>query len=221
MGPGLSRPFSIGEALRFAWGILTAHLNPLVVFGIVGAFLALLNSALQRTGTIGGVLSLGVQVLQAMLVLALIRVALRLYDGAPLDLSISDPRTALHGFPGYLVTSFVYVLIVAVGFALLIVPGLIAAVMFGFAPFLVADDERSPIDALKESARLTKGYRWPLFGFGLALFGVNLLGLLALGVGVVFTMPLSVVAAAYVFRHLQQRRPAVTHAPELPSAKPV
>ena len=221
METNTTRPFSIAETLRFAWSTLTAHLNPLVVFGIVGAFLALLNSALQRSGAVGGVLSLGMQVLMAMLVMALIRVALRLHDGAPLDLSVSDPRRALHGFPGYLVTALLYALIVAVGFALLIVPGIIWAAQFGFALFFVADDERSPIDALKESSRLTKGHKGQLVLFGLAMLGINLLGLLALGVGVVFTMPLTVVAAVAVFRALQGRHPAPHEEAHLPTAKPV
>lgn len=221
MGTNTTRPFSIAEALRFAWSTLTAHLNPLVVFGIVGAFLALMNSALQRSGAVGGVLSIGVQVLMAMLVMALIRVALRLHDGAPLDLSISDPQRALHGFPGYLVTSLLYAIIVAVGFALLIVPGVIWMVQFGYAMVLVADEGLSPIDALKESSRLTKGHKGQLVLFALALFGINLLGLLAIGVGVVFTMPLSVVAAVAVFRSLQGRQPASHDEAHLPTAKPV
>lgn len=211
------RTVTIAEALRFAWGQLKAHVNPLMVFGVVGAFLALLNSALQRTGREGGVLALGIQVLQAAVVLALIRVAMQLHDGQ--SLTVSTPTTMLRGFGSYLLTGLLYGLIVAGGMVLLIVPGFIWGVMFGLAPFLVADGETHPLAALKASARLTRGVRWPLFGFALAMFGVNLLGLLAFGVGVIVTMPLTILAAVYVLRALQGRTPAetVVHPPPLPT----
>jgi uncharacterized membrane protein len=151
------RTVTIAEALRFAWAQLKAHVNPLVVFGVVGAFLALLNSALQRTGREGSVLGLGIQVLQAALMLSLIRVAFQVYDGA--SLSLSTPATLLRGFGSYLLTGLALGFIVAGGLVLLIVPGLIWGVMFGLAPFLVADGETHPIEALKASARLTRGVR--------------------------------------------------------------
>lgn len=207
--------------MRFGWAHFKAHLNPLAILGGVGAFLALLNSGLQRAGNEGGVLSLGVQVLQAALMLALIRVAMKLYDGEPL--AMSTPTVLLQGFGWYLLTGLLFGLIVVGGTLLLVVPGVIWAVQFGLAFFFIAEGGKDPVAALKQSSALTKGSRWPLFGFALAMAGVNLLGVLALGVGLVVTMPLTVLAAVYVFRALQGRKPAELepHPPALPTPRAV
>lgn len=53
-------------------------------------------------------------------------------------------------------------LILAVGFMLLIVPGIIFALMFSYAVLSVIDKGLGPMAAFKESARITKGHRWDL-----------------------------------------------------------
>lgn len=212
------RPFSIAEALRFGWETLKSNMNPLVVYGAIGAVLALVNSALQRGK--GAILALGVQVLQALLLLVMIRVALKLLDGAKVELG--DSAKYFNGFVTYLLTSILYGLIVFGGMVLLIVPGVIWGVQFGFSLFLSAERGLQPIEALKESSRLTRGVRWYLFEYALAVLGVNLLGMIALGVGVIFTVPLTVVSTAWVFRRLVDREPqeAAPVPPTFPTPKP-
>ena len=56
--------------------------------------------------------------------------------------------------------------------------------------------------ALSRSADITKGVRMDLFVFGLLIVGLNFLGLLALGVGLLVPAPISMVAGAYVYRQL-------------------
>jgi uncharacterized membrane protein len=89
---------------------------------------------------------------------------------------------------------------VAIGFILLVVPGVILAVGLGFVPYLVVDRGARVVESLKESWRITKGYKWQLFLFGLALVGINLLGLIALGIGILVSVPLSWLAAAHAYR---------------------
>jgi uncharacterized membrane protein len=96
-------------------------------------------------------------------------------------------------------------IIVFVGFLLLIVPGVIAAIGLCFVAYLVVDRGAGPIEALKESWRVTKGHKWQLFLLGLALIGLNLLGLLALVVGVLVTIPISWLALTHAYRTLQSR----------------
>jgi uncharacterized membrane protein len=94
-------------------------------------------------------------------------------------------------------------IIVFVGFLLLIVPGVIAAVGLGFSPFLVVDRANGPIEALKESWRITKGHKWQLFLLGLVIIGINILGLLALVVGLLVSIPVSWLAVTHAYRTLQ------------------
>jgi Protein of unknown function (DUF975) len=96
-------------------------------------------------------------------------------------------------------------IIVFAGFLLLVVPGVIAALGLGFAPYLVVDRGMGPIEALKQSWHLTKGYKWPLLGLALALVGLNLLGVAALIVGLLVTVPISWLAVTHAFRTMQAR----------------
>ena len=211
--------FSSTDALRFGWNTTRTHLAPLLIVSAASFVLSLLSQALGRGGAGGALLSLGVQVLQIALVLLLTRMAMKLYDGEHFDLATPGPL--LERFGPYLLTSFLLGLVVTIGFALLIVPGVLLGLAFGFAPFFTADGQNDPVEAFRASSRLTRGARGQLFTLGLLLFCVNLLGLLALGVGVMVTMPMSVVSVVYAFRHLQGRTEAAT--PQVPSlnARPI
>ena len=60
-------------------------------------------------------------------------------------------------------------LITGIGFLLLVVPGVIAAVMLWVAIPVAVVEHPGVIDSLKRSADLTKGYRWVIFGILLVI----------------------------------------------------
>jgi uncharacterized membrane protein len=78
------------------------------------------------------------------------------------------------------------------------------------------DQRLEPVEALRASSRLTAGSKGQLVLFGLTLVGVNLLGALAFGVGLLFTVPTCYLAAGQVFRQLQGHAPTLEH----PAAPP-
>lgn len=90
----------------------------------------------------------------------------------------------------------------AVGFLLLIVPGIIFALMFLFTTFIVIDRQLGPIEAMKESNRITRGHKWRLLGLLLLLTLINILGLMALGLGLLISIPVSSLAFTYAYRTL-------------------
>ena len=55
---------------------------------------------------------------------------------------------------------------------------------------------------MNESSRITRGHKWPLFGFVLMLVLINLLGALALIVGLLVSVPVSTLAFAHAYRVL-------------------
>jgi uncharacterized membrane protein len=102
----------------------------------------------------------------------------------------------------FLGTQLLVGIIIFVGIILFVVRGIIAAVGLGFAPYVVIDSGTGVIDALKQSWDITRGHKWQLFLFGLVLIGLNLLGLIAVVVGLLVTIPVTWLAVTHAFRTL-------------------
>lgn len=88
---------------------------------------------------------------------------------------------------------------ITVGLLLLIVPGLYLAVGYIFAAPLVIDRRLDFWPAMEESRRFVTPRWFSIFAFALLLVLVNLAGLLALGVGLLVSIPVSwcALVAAY------------------------
>jgi uncharacterized membrane protein len=117
-----------------------------------------------------------------------------------------------HPYWIYLAATLLVGLAVLLGLVLLIVPGIIFALMFMFTSFLVIDRGLGPIDAMKESKRITSGYKWPLFGFVLLLALINVVGAAVLLVGLLVTVPVTSLAFAYAYRLLSKTPPQTAEA---------
>jgi len=75
-------------------------------------------------------------------------------------------------------------IIIGIGFALLIVPGIIFACRLAFVSFLVMDQKMEAMEAVKKSWEMTKGYSWTIFGMAIMSFFIVIAGLICLGVGI-------------------------------------
>jgi len=102
----------------------------------------------------------------------------------------------------YVLASIVEGFIVFVGFLLLIIPGIFFALRLQYTCYLVIDKNLGPIEAIKTSWKITRGNAWNLFFFGILLGLINILGALCLLVGLFITVPLSMLATAFVYRKL-------------------
>ena len=210
--------FSAGAAIRFGWE--TFKRRPWIFIG--SAFLILLASGLSNgltsaidaafTGSVedpsivGTVINLALGTLISMGATAFYLAGHDNPDTADLSL-LWHPQP----FWKYLGASLLLSFTVAVGFVLLIVPGVIFALMFMFAPFIVIERVLGPIDAMKASNQLTRGHKWQLLGLVLLLVLINLLGLVALVVGLLVSIPVSTLAFVHAYRVLGGRpetRPA-------------
>ncbi len=97
-------------------------------------------------------------------------------------------------------------LAIVIGFALLVIPGLVLAVRLAFVPFLVADEGLGAIAALRASWRLTSGYSWTLVGAGLLGVALAIVGLILLVVGVIPASILVYLAFASLYAAINQRK---------------
>lgn len=193
--------FSIGEALSFGWKKLQENIGPLVaaalVILVVNALFALLVRGGGFAATIFGLISWFVSILISM---GLIRIALKIVDGGQAEVADLFQQSGL-ALP-YIIAGFIFSIVVSIGLAFLILPGIYLAITLGFFGYNIVDKEMPAIESLQKSAEITRDQKWELFSFGLVLFFFNLLGLLLLGVGVLITAPVSFLATAYVYRKL-------------------
>ena len=85
---------------------------------------------------------------------------------------------------------FMMGVLVAVGFILLIIPGIIVALMFSQVFFIMGEDnEISAYDALVKSMNMMKGYKWKFFRIALRIIGLAILCIFTLGIGFIWLLP--------------------------------
>lgn len=92
--------------------------------------------------------------------------------------------------------------LVGIGLALLIIPGIYLAVSYLFATFLILDYRMEFWQALETSRKIISKNWFAFLGFAFALFAINLLGCLALGVGLLVTIPVTSCAAAIAYKEI-------------------
>lgn len=104
-------------------------------------------------------------------------------------------------------TNFVMGLLIALGFILLIVPGIILALAYAMVPFiLVEHPEYSVKETLKASREMMKGHKFDYFYLMLSFIGWILLSILSLGIGLIWLYPYIMTTAAAFYNDLKAEK---------------
>jgi uncharacterized membrane protein len=211
--PGGATPpaIVIGDAVGYGWNAYWKNVGPLVVIALV---VIAINVVVGLIAQASDALAFQIVIqfigfLISMLIsLGWIRVSLDVTRGVKPE--VAD-LFKFDGYGPYIGASILFALGFYVGLILLIVPGIIFAVAFGFYGFVIAErgEGVGVIDSLKESADLTRGNRWQLFGLGIVLLLINLVGVLLCFVGLIFTLGITIITWSYVYRTLRRESPAV------------
>lgn len=149
---------------------------------------------IQRLIGMISVLSVLFSLLYWVLIIGWIRVGLSLYDTGT---ATFKTFFSMHNLLQALIVGALYSALVAVGLALLIIPGLYLAVRYYFAPGFVLDKKSGILQAFKQSAALTAGARWQLLGF-LLLINIIMTFVPILAAPMIF-------ASVYVYRKLGEQ----------------
>jgi uncharacterized membrane protein len=102
----------------------------------------------------------------------------------------------------YLGATVLYALIVLGGLILLVVPGVIWALKYQYSRYFIIDKKMGIMESLRKSGELTQDAKWDLFLFWLLIIAVNILGAILLGVGLIISIPVTMLAQAFVYREL-------------------
>ena len=102
-------------------------------------------------------------------------------------------------FTPLLILNLLIVLVVFIGLLLLIIPGIYFAVSYLFAHFFVWYYDVDPSVAIRLSRKTVSGNFGQILLLCLVLGGINLIGILAFGVGILLTLPFTycVIYAAF------------------------
>lgn len=110
-------------------------------------------------------------------------------------------------FPGIFLMLAMYIGIL-LGFVMLVVPGMIVSLAWSLSFALLSDTKMGVREMLGESWEATKGHKLHILLFGFACFGVFLLGVLALFLGIFVAYPIVMVAFAEIYMCITGRRTA-------------
>jgi hypothetical protein len=213
----MTTAFSIKESLAFGWEVFKKQpwfyisvILALTLFSIIVD--VLINGGRNDASLLGFIISF---LASTIVSIAYARLALSVAEGGtPVGwegLWVPDRFFPMLG------TIALQGVIILIGLVLLIIPGIIAAVLLMFAQLAVVDKNLNPVEALKESYALTKPHLWQLVLFSFAILALNIVGFFALVIGLLVTVPVSVIAVAHVYKKLAKLSvPAVVPAPETP-----
>jgi uncharacterized membrane protein len=216
--PVVSGPFSAPDAIAWGWSKFSQNVGPVliasvVIFGasiVLGILTSALTGGFSQTSPMGpGSLSFSAmsagsfvgQLIQTVVGLVLTGVAakaaLEVADGKPYDFFGAFGKV---NYLNLIVGSLLVGLVVLVGFILLVIPGLIALFLTYLTTYSLVDDGKSPIDAIKHSVSLVSANLGGAFVLAILNVVVVIAGFIALCVGVLVAVPVTMFSSAYAYR---------------------
>jgi uncharacterized membrane protein len=196
--------FSISEALKYGWTNTKANFGLLIgvgLFNIVVGIAASIPSNLVAPESLLSILFIiAAALVNYGLMMCFISICLKITDeGSARFGDLFEPLPLFFNFVGAMILMHIAI---GIGLIFLIVPGIFILAILFFVPYVVVDEKRGILQSLARNMELTKGIRLQLFLFILVLIVVNVLGVLALGVGLLVTFPVTYLASAYVYRRV-------------------
>lgn len=210
------RPLGVGEIVDATFTVYRRRFGPIFAIALVLVSIPFLVSlvggcSLNASGVTActspiGLLGYVVGVIGSMAAsAAAILVAADAYADVP-----SDWRKAMgigvRRLLAVIAATIVFGVLVAVGFVLLIVPGIFLAVSFAVVWQALMIEGIGPVESIKRSWRLVAGERWRIFGAGLLVMILTaiLLGIVSVVIWLILSSGLGVSGglAGYIVQHV-------------------
>lgn len=196
--------FLIGESLAFGWRKTKAHsrllFSVLLTLFAVRIAYAIVDKVLAYTPQ-GVAAEIVLTVAGVVFGIGFTNIVLKLAKGE--GAAYGDIVPPLQLAWQFLAASILVGVIVVVGLILLIVPGIYFLLRYSMVRF-AALEGAGIRGSLRRSAQMTQNVKWRLLGFLLAIVGINILGALCFFVGLLVTVPMTMIAYARVYRKLQE-----------------
>lgn len=198
----MEKTLPVGSVILYAWTEVKKHLGffillTLILFAAVGiprGISAYLEEDFLVTSLAFDLISTFMSI---WLGAGIFFISLKIYNQQ--EVQISDLFSQIKVFWKYFWASVLVGILTAIGFILLI-PGIILALMYQMTNFYIVEKNMGSLEAMKASKQATNGLKWNLLGLALALIGINILGLIPFGLGLLVTIPLTWMALVKAYK---------------------
>jgi uncharacterized membrane protein len=190
--------FSKADAIKFGWETTTGNIGLLVLGWVIFIAIGMMPVFVSDSWVVMVV----AWVFDLVVWMGLIRMTLRFVDGDKGELA--DLFSTFPLLLKCLVASIAVGVVVMVGFCLFVIPGIYWSIRLYMFPWVLVDKDVGPFEAMRQSWEMTRGSCWNFFLLALLLGAVNILGMIALVIGLLITVPLSIVAIGYAYRRLEE-----------------
>lgn len=212
---------AVGDVMSEAWNLsngakLNIHLSLLVYFVAYIVVMIVVGIALNMIG-LGSPDELGAGFLIMLALNTVIAGILISFATAPLWVGVMylgvkrsvneqlQPSSVLNYFYATVPLGLAFVLmyiLISIGFFLLIIPGIYLSIAYSMSLILVVDKGMSPWKALETSRKAVTKHWFSLFVLFLAISIINALGTIPLGLGLIWTVPMSIIAYGIAYRNM-------------------
>lgn len=180
------------NSLRGAWGMAVLVT---LLYTVIGAAVG----NIPIVGVIAGI------ILSGPLMYGIYAYFLRTYRGERPELPVMF--SGFQHFGSTLVLYIISSILIFLWSLLLIIPGIIAALRYSMAYFILHDNPgMSGLDAIRASTQMMRGYKGKLFLLYLSFIGWALLCVLTLGIGFLWLMPYMNTSLAAFYDQLKSRQ---------------
>ena len=207
---------TVGDAIGYGWARFKANpwtwIGAVVIAAVIQSVLNTLfgNRSALRVDTfaqsfwtvnwiIGSILA---TVVGYLINAALVRGALDEVDGRRPGLGAFFRFTNVGNV---ILASILVGVLTAIGLMLFVIPGVIVSFLSWWTLQFVIDRDDSAVDGIRSSFRAISSQAGPVFLLALALIGINILGAIPLGLGLLVTIPLTIIASTYAYRIVSGR----------------
>ncbi|WP_308115328.1 MULTISPECIES: hypothetical protein [unclassified Rhodococcus (in: high G+C Gram-positive bacteria)] len=213
---GVPTTLSVGDAVSFGWNRFKDNAGVWIGIAVIAAVIQIVINLIFGGTDTSGDLSAGFGAL------AIIGTVISTVVGYLIQASLI--RGALHEVDGnkpaigsffqfgnvaaIILASFLVGILVLVGFVLLIIPGIILTFLTWWTLQFVIDRNQDAITAIKSSVKAISSNAGQLILLALALVGINILGVIPCGLGLLVTIPITMIASTYAYRVVSQSLPA-------------
>lgn len=205
--------FSVSELISEAWGMVNGNKLPIfiaiVLAGILGTIVSYIGQIISALVSLIPMLSIVIDIVfgatSSIFAIGVIIVVLKLANSEKVDAASDFCQFTKYWVP-ILILSIVMSIIVAIGFTLLIIPGIYLAVAYSLAYWILVIHPNASFWDILEASRKIVTRRWfKFFILSLVLGLILFISAIPLGIGLIWTLPLCNFTYALIFKKIFEK----------------